>query len=328
MPWKYGFKDTLGNPTQRVRTCWMCAHDNRPSAIGAGEPFALRLGTFVDADGVEDTMTVSLHFQCSSLAAAAGGDDAEGASIAGGPESSAANQSPPPIPAPSAGSEAAAENATPPGLAAADLPPEISTKLANLGEIQRLNGELGSAIYDVEATKEHLKELKAIVKTKLDEMRRFIKEGPQMQLPFGSPAGVAAAPQEPEWRSRAVSLLAIPMALAELLIDAGYGTLGAVKDLWDAGKTLKEVVKGLGPAKELTISDAWADYGKEHPEIYGELPAGGEDAPANDVDPFAGDEAPGDGAAAAAATDDDPFAGDEDEAGDDDDADDERKDQP
>lgn len=56
-------------------------------------------------------------------------------------------------------------------------------------------------------------------------------------------------------------------------------TLGQLDEFWKSGKLLTDI-KGIGEETAAKIADAYADYGQQHPALFGQE----SDAPAEEVE--------------------------------------------
>ena len=152
--------------------------------------------------------------------------------------------------------------------------PDPSTPAALMQEhyaaIRELNAQVDRAHAEWEASKEETAAKKKDLERLHGDLRRLIRNpDDQLGLPFG----------DADWRCRSLRVLpGLTDALVDKLAEAGLETLGHLKDYWDGGKYLEDL-KGVGPEKSSLITDAFADYAKEHPEVYGEPEEADDDAP-------------------------------------------------
>lgn len=201
--------------------------------------------------------------------------------------------------------------------AAGAITPSQKQKLEHLAAIKAKSSEADVAYAEWQEANLTAKELKKVYEGRMGELRSIIRTGSaQSRLDFGgddddgddaSAAKPATASEQPEWMSRPLSVLKLPESLLTKLAEGAIETLGHLKAFWDAGRVLNDL-RGIGSEKAARVADAWANYAKEHPEVYS-----ADGPPADDDDPFAGDAAP---AAEASdepddqGSDDDPFADD------------------
>lgn len=301
--------DTIDVAAQAL-TCWACAHGcgvQESSRIDKGEHVVLRRGT-PPGDGQPGTRG-TFHVACAlvdnpqlpgpTLPGHAPADEAPHDTALPG-EPAAADAAPP-------------ETASPADSLPAPADDEAAKRLRRLAAVERLNDRIAAKEDEHDTAKARAKKLKEDVKELHRALHRLIRwgEDPQTEMFDDADADEEGAAPEAEWRSRPLSVLAISESLVELLAEGGIDSLGKLKDLWDAGKTLDKAVKGIGAAKALTVSDAFADYGAAHPEVYGDQPPAPAAATPDD-DPFAGDE-PAARPTCADEPDDDPFDGDVDD---------------
>lgn len=66
-----------------------------------------------------------------------------------------------------------------------------------------------------------------------------------------------------------MSALDIAEHIVAKLDNHAINTLGDLQDYWKSGKHLRDF-KGIGEAAETAVVDAFAEYGTQHPEIFGE----------------------------------------------------------
>lgn len=117
------------------------------------------------------------------------------------------------------------------------------------------------------AAKDRASALKKEFDALTTELLDFTRGGPdpQQKLPLSDePSAVSDA-----WRDVEVGELDIPDSLAAKLIEHGLHTLGELSDFWKARRELAEL-KGIGGAKQDLVADAFAKYGQNHPEVFGE----------------------------------------------------------
>lgn len=123
------------------------------------------------------------------------------------------------------------------------------------------------------------------------DLLTLIQRGPDMQtkLPLdgGQPSGgdepAAATVVSDAWRDVEVGELDVPDSLVSKLCENGLHTLGELSDFWKGRRELTEL-KGIGGAKSDAVADAFARYGQEHPEVFGEPVAVEEPAAENAAD--------------------------------------------
>lgn len=178
--------------------------------------------------------------------------------------------------------------------AAAALSPAQKRKLSHLAEIEQQNAAVSQAARELAEAKAESRERQKEYDGAVGELRRLISAGPdpQEKLDFdgtggdGSPAS-ATEGAGPEWKGRPVSELGLTAALLAALEKLGIETLGQLKGYWDAGKKLTDE-KGWGPEKNAKVADHWAEYSKDHLEVYSDHDLPAEELAADD-DPQAVD---------------------------------------
>jgi len=121
--------------------------------------------------------------------------------------------------------------------------------------------------------RDQTKEAKIEFNEQSSQLLGLINQGAaQTRLPFEdattTPTEIVAPAAGAEWKSRLLTVLALPETLCERLAESAIETLGHLKVFWDAGRSLRDL-PGIGESKDTLVKDRWADYGKEHPEIYG-----------------------------------------------------------
>ena len=316
------FTDEAMPPADTPRTCWQCNQNGvQGVSIAPGTPYITRRGKF---DG--EQKGVYLHATAECAGAAYAGDAAE--SAAATDDADDAVTSPPettPLATVADEKAAAAKRAADDEAAAAaagELTPSQRQRLEHLAVIKAKGDEADVAYAnwcDAAAT---AKELKKVYEGRMGELRSIIRNGSaQTRLDFGhaddddepTPAkDPATAAEQPEWMSRPLSVLKLPESLVAKLAEGAIETLGHLKAFWDAGRVLNDL-KGIGSEKAARVADAWANYAKEHPEVWG---ADGAPDDEDAHDPFSGD-APSEDAvtddgdsADEAGEEDDPFADD------------------
>lgn len=137
-------------------------------------------------------------------------------------------------------------------------------------QIREMNRDVQKIYWEWDAAKENAGALKKELDKLRSELTTLIARGPDPQLPlFGSDA-------DDSWKGRSVNVLAISDSLATKLEEAGLATLGELKVFWDGGGMLCDLA-GVGTEYAAKVADAWQDYAKDHPEVYGE-----DGAPATD----------------------------------------------
>lgn len=197
--------------------------------------------------------------------------------------------------------------------AAGTITPAQRQKLEHLASIKAKSSEADVAYANWCEAAATAKELKKVYEGRMGELRSIIRTGSaQTRLDFSSDdedddapkTAPATAGEQPEWMQRPLSVLKLPESLINKLSEGAIDTLGHLKAFWDAGRVLNDL-KGIGSEKAARVADAWANYAKEHPEVWGE-----DGPPAEEDDPFAGDGQP----SAEPAADPDPFAGDQEAA--------------
>lgn len=77
-------------------------------------------------------------------------------------------------------------------------------------------------------------------------------------MPFGSL----------DWRFRSLDVLGLSDGIISKLAEHDIHTLGELSDFWSSGELLSNY-RGFGSEKSATVADAWADYGKDNPEVFG-----------------------------------------------------------
>lgn len=168
---------------------------------------------------------------------------------------------------------------------AAPKPPvsaEVPSKeMRHYEEIVALNSEVCQAYRELEDSRSHTKALKEIYTSKCAALSVLISEGPdpQLVLPFAESAKPGSTAPPAAWMVRPLGVLGLAPALTSRLENNGLETLGQLDAFWKEGKLLTSI-RGIAAEKAAAVADAYAQYGKDHPEIYG-LES---DAPAEDDD--------------------------------------------
>lgn len=131
-------------------------------------------------------------------------------------------------------------------------------------QIREMNRDVLKVYWEWDAAKENAGALKKELDGLRSELTQLISRGPDPQLPlsFGEPA-------DDSWRRRSLGVLAIGESLAEKLGEGGLSTLGELQVFWDGGGLLSDVA-GVGTEYAAKVANAFANYAKEHPEVYGE----------------------------------------------------------
>lgn len=156
---------------------------------------------------------------------------------------------------------------------AEDEPSEETAPNVSAGEhehylqIRDMNRDVLKVYWEWDAAKENAGALKKELDGLRSELTQLISRGPDPQLPLSFGDAV-----DDSWRSRSIGVLAIGESLTEKLAEGGLSTLGELRVFWDGGGLLSDVV-GVGAEYAAKVADAFADYAKEHPEVYGEQTA-------------------------------------------------------
>ena len=133
-------------------------------------------------------------------------------------------------------------------------------------EVHRLEAALSRAEKDLEMLKEEVKEQKAVVQQRDDQLREFIRDNtpPLFDQSEPKPAAVNEA-----WSQCPISDLGLPEKTTRALLDAKLDTLGHVQT-YLAGKgfpALTDLI-GIGPAAAKKFEDATLKHRKDNPELY------------------------------------------------------------
>lgn len=183
-----------------------------------------------------------------------------------------------------------------------DLPPAATTEneLSPTQQLEHEHYELirerTREVCEARSTWAQAKDRSQALKKEFDalsgELLDLIVGGPEMQRKLPLSDEPATVPSD-AWRDVEVGELDVPDSLAAKLIENGMHTLGELSDYWKARRELTEL-KGIGGAKSDQVAEAFAKYGQEHPEVFGqaaEEPAAEEgDAEETDVDEEDADE--------------------------------------
>lgn len=153
-------------------------------------------------------------------------------------------------------------------------PPSIDELRAyHYEQIREMNGRVSEALLDFEDSNATTKSLKKRYENLSAQLVDLISRDPlQHQLPFGDDDNQPQANAAQDlWRCQPVSVLGLPESLNEKLQGhtPTLATLGDLQDFWAKGGDLQDI-SGVGEEKAAAVSDAFAAYGVEHPELYGE----------------------------------------------------------
>lgn len=163
--------------------------------------------------------------------------------------------------------EITAEPADPPALT-----PTQQVEHDHYEEIKKLTQDVYEARREWASAKDQASALKKGFEALSTELIDTIRRGPEMQrkLPLAGEASESATVAHSDaWRDVEVGELDIPDSLVGKLCEHGLHTLGELSDFWKSRRDLTEL-KGIGGAKELLVTDAFAKYGQEHPEVFGQ----------------------------------------------------------
>lgn len=152
-------------------------------------------------------------------------------------------------------------------------------KASHYEKILSLNKRVAESELRMHADARVAKASKKAYDTLVGELTYLIKADPsQRDLPFPEPPADQAQPAVAEWRQRSIGVLGLKDGVNSKLEWARITTLGQLDEFWKSGKRLHDL-QGIGEEFAAEVADAYADYGKEHPEIFGEKPV---DAPAEE----------------------------------------------
>lgn len=176
-----------------------------------------------------------------------------------------------------------------------ELTPAMKRRLDHLTAIESQNVEVQKKMLAVDNARQEHADAKKELENAIGELRLLIAEGPDPQQRLGFPEdgaeGSADAPAAgPKWKRRNVDVLGLTAGVLKKLDALGIGTLGDLKDYWDAGKMLHNE-KGWGPETAAKVADHWATYQKEHPETWHEHDLPPEDGETGDDQDAAGNDA-------------------------------------
>lgn len=163
--------------------------------------------------------------------------------------------------------------------------PVVTKEMRHYAEILQLNDEVRRSYNAWEVAKHEAKSLKEVYEVKCAALTTLINEGPDPQLPlnFGDddqPGGRSSKTIKPPaaWMVRPVGVLGLPKGIVSKLEEGGIETLGQLEEFWKQGRLLSDL-KGIGDEKAAEVAGKFAEYAKDHPEVYGL-----DDAPALDAD--------------------------------------------
>lgn len=133
------------------------------------------------------------------------------------------------------------------------------------------NLQVREAGADYDEAKAEANQLKKRFDRLTAELSDLIVQDPrQHRLPFTeNEQGEQAVAVEDLYKSKSTYELGLPVGLTEKLVDAGLGTLGELQDFWQSGKQLADIT-GIGEEKSAQVVDAFSEYGRLHPELFGD----------------------------------------------------------
>lgn len=153
------------------------------------------------------------------------------------------------------------------------LTPVQRIKHDHYEEILKLNAQVCSARSLWATAKDRAAALKKEFDALNSELLDLILGGPDMQqkLPLadGEAPGATAPSWSDEWRKVNIDQLDISASTLTKLVENNLCTLGDLDDFWKSNKQLTDL-KGIGGATADKVADAFAKYGTEHPELYGQ----------------------------------------------------------
>lgn len=137
---------------------------------------------------------------------------------------------------------------------------------AHYDRIVEMEREVGKAEAEYTAKKESASAAKKRFEAADEELRQFIRRGPDLQQRL--PGMDEAEQAEPEaWRAVPVGDLGLRPSIIIRLAEAGITTIGQIADQTaEYGETWHNTIDGIGLAAAESISRALEDFWAEHPE--------------------------------------------------------------
>lgn len=142
-----------------------------------------------------------------------------------------------------------------------------SAESRHYAEIRELNEQVLDSQYEWQRAKDEASAAKKDYDRLSEKLQRLIAHGPDRQRRLFAEKPAANVVVD-AFRSHDVAELGLTKSLTEGLRDLGLNTLGELQDYWKSGKHLHDE-KNWGPEKSAKVSDAFADFGVAHPELFG-----------------------------------------------------------
>ena len=140
---------------------------------------------------------------------------------------------------------------------------QVERDLEQLGAIREIGESVKVAHAEYLASHEETKDRKKLWEALVSDLTNAIDahNDPQTTFPFSATADPG------DWRNTHLRHTGMPAGAINKLAANHIERVGQLAEFFARGSKLQSL-EGIGPGVSLTIADAWADYGHDHPEIY------------------------------------------------------------